>query len=787
MFSESLVLLFTQILAGASLAIMIIQVIASRKSRQRADELLDQLEIGRREYRLMQYRATSNKNLMEISNVFIGSTQEDLDDAVYSALEKIGEFYAVERASILMFEDDANTFSCINEWCKNGIREQFDDLQNLSCLDFPWLCGKTKSRSPILINTINDIPRTSKNLRLQLIDSATKSMLVVPLISRDHVLGYLQIGATISARKWSEEEHNSLNIVAEMLASELSHLQAEQAIRDSQRNFQNMIAYAPVAMLVFNAKGIVQYAQGRALARAGFIGADLLGKTVGEAFPDNNSFQDHLSQSLEGDDFHTELTIGNRIFDGHFTVVRDSDSNVKSIVVTAVDTSDRTKLEERLAREKLYDNVTGLPNHDLFVEKIINFQERFQRGIVQQGYLFVVAVNRTAPLHSAIGLAAMHEMVRQTSDRLLSYFSGDIHLAHIAEYDFGILVEDPENDEQALELARKLQLEFEQPLFLEDSQLNITCSIGVARSEARQSTAEDWLGEAQTACVLASKRGGNTECMFHPSLASEALSSWQLSEQLKQAILEDSIEAWLQPIVNMETNDPIGFEALARWETSPGQFIPPSEFIPIAEEYGLIEELGNIMLRKSCKLLRDCHLLSDDFQELYVSVNVASSQLEKDSFLPSVKRLVNNYDIKPHLLQLEITEREAVNPNQEVVPLLHKAREMGFKIALDDFGTGYNSLSYLNDLPATSLKVDRSFVVGMENSSTGVKVITSIIELAREIDLGVITEGVETEEQRQTLLAMGCSVAQGYLFSPPLPPEKVHEYLSDHSTKKSNG
>ena len=173
--------------------------------------------------------------------------------------------------------------------------------------------------------------------------------------------------------------------------------------------------------------------------------------------------------------------------------------------------------------------------------------------------------------------------------------------------------------------------------------------------------------------------------------------------------------------------------------------------------------------------------MSGDFKDLYVSVNVASSQLEKSSFLPSVKRLIENYHIQPHLLQLEITEREAVNPNQEVVPLLHKAHEMGFKIALDDFGTGYNSLSYLNNLPATSLKIDRSFVVGMDRSSTGVKVITSIIELARTIDLSTITEGVETESQRQQLLAMGCIYAQGYLFSRPLSPDQVAGYLSDHN------
>ena len=153
MFSESLVLILTQTLAVASLALIAIQLIASRKSRRRADELLAQLEVGRREYRLMQYRATNNKHLMEISSIFIGSTQSGLDDAVHSALQLIGGFYEVERASILLLDDDEGSFSCINEWCKSGVSKHVEELQDLSIKDYPWLCDKTKSRIPVLINS----------------------------------------------------------------------------------------------------------------------------------------------------------------------------------------------------------------------------------------------------------------------------------------------------------------------------------------------------------------------------------------------------------------------------------------------------------------------------------------------------------------------------------------------------------------------------------------------------------------------------------------------------------
>ncbi len=145
----------------------------------------------------------------------------------------------------------------MNEWCKSGVSKHAEELQDLSIKDYPWLCDKTKSRIPVLINSVNDVPRSSKALRMQMHEAGTKSMMVVPLINRDHVLGCLRIEATLSERQWSSSEHEGFNLVAEILASVLSHLQAEQDIRDNHRNFHNMIAYAPVAMFAFNCKVIV--------------------------------------------------------------------------------------------------------------------------------------------------------------------------------------------------------------------------------------------------------------------------------------------------------------------------------------------------------------------------------------------------------------------------------------------------------------------------------------------------------------------------------------------------
>jgi diguanylate cyclase (GGDEF)-like protein len=779
MLTDNPLLLFTQLFAVVSLAILTIQLLAMRKSRKRADNLLKELEIGKREYKLLQYRATSNKVMMEISGSFVGCDKSDLDSALKNALKKAGTFFQAHRSSIFMIDEASESFSCMMQWCEKGISEQGEELQDVALQDFSWETEQIKQQKSVAITNVKSIEEVSPALFHLAKESGTKSILDVPMVNRNKVLGWIRIEDINRLRKWSTDETNNLNLIAEIFAAELAHLSAEHAVSDSQRNIQNMIAYAPVAMFVINPKGKIQYAEGRALARAGFIGSHLTNKTVEQAFPESFSFIEATQKALKGEDSHVQISIGKRHFEAHVNVVLGPSKKIRSIVITAIDKSDRLNFEKRLAKEKLYHPISGLPNRKLIREKLCNQLQKHQEDEKDKLFLLTFHIDRSAPLTSALGQITIDELIREFSARLASSFGAQGALAQLSEFNFCLVAEGLETKNEARQTARLIREIAAQPFFINDQQVNISVSVGIAQAHGNLDSEEQWLSEAQTACVAANKNGGNTEHFFQPSLANAALSSWQLSEQLKQALAEDLIEAWLQPIVQMETGQPIGFESLARWANKDGDFIPPSEFVPIAEEYGLMGQLGDLMLRKSCKALSQCHRINPKWKKLYVSINVASTQLERSSFLDSLSQLAKNYSLTPEHIQIEITEREAVNPNQEIVPLLNKARDMGYRIALDDFGTGYNSLSYLNSLPATSLKIDRSFVTGMNKSQTGEKVIASILSLAQTIKIDTITEGIETEEQKENVLKMGCSYAQGFLFAKPMPPKEMPNFLAN--------
>jgi EAL domain-containing protein (putative c-di-GMP-specific phosphodiesterase class I) len=254
-------------------------------------------------------------------------------------------------------------------------------------------------------------------------------------------------------------------------------------------------------------------------------------------------------------------------------------------------------------------------------------------------------------------------------------------------------------------------------------------------------------------------------------------SSWKLEEELNDAVEQEHIEAWLQPIVDLEVGTPVGFEALARWNHPEGAMIPPAHFIPIAEENGLIVSIGWLMLHQACRQLRACHDLDSKWSDLFVSVNLSVQQLRDPSMVERTLRILTRYGLKPRHLHLEVTEREALNTSEEVLPILEKIHRSGISISLDDFGTGYNSLNHLNSLPVGTIKIDRSFVVNMSRNHTGHKVISTILLLAQGLKLDTIAEGIETEEQLQEIHSLGCRLGQGFLFAKALEPSLVADYL----------
>ena len=230
-----------------------------------------------------------------------------------------------------------------------------------------------------------------------------------------------------------------------------------------------------------------------------------------------------------------------------------------------------------------------------------------------------------------------------------------------------------------------------------------------------------------------------------------------------------------QPQVDIRTGKAVGAEALLRWKTAEGKFIPPDQFIPIAEYSGLIIEMGDWVLRQSCSELKT--LLSKGYQDFKMSVNVSQAQFLHPEFLNSVRRAITDSGVPAHLLDLEITESMAMEDPIFLMETLHQLKKIGVKISIDDFGTGFSSLSYLQKLPIDQLKIDRSFVSQIVDANSSASIPKMIIQLCQSLGLTVIAEGVEELKQAEALMSFGCSLAQGYYYAKPLEVPNLHEWL----------
>ena len=766
-----------QLCAAASLLFLSIQIGRQNRAKHKVHRLIKELEEGRRNYHLLKYRAESYRMLMRISHLFIHMKKEEFDDAITESLNVLGKFLDADRAFAYLFSKDHKTFSKTHGWARDGIPLEMESLQHLSMRDYSWFTDRILRRKQVQIPKISAIPQEGELMRNALLEEKVQSMVAVPMISRGEVLGFIGLDSVSRPRTWHEDEASALRVVAEIAASEFSHLDSEIEARSSRDQFATLIAHAPVAMFVLDPLGHILFAEGRALARIGVIPGQLLGKSSFDLLSDSPEMLLNLERAISGQEFRSEIRIGGRVFDSQFTPVVNADQEIEQLIVTATDVTDRSTAEDRLSREKLYDKVTQLPNRTLFLDRVQQYMDRQRHGMTGTGAILFLDLDRFTHLHDALGLEAANHFLANVSTRMCEFFAPTTLMARVGINEFAILLENTLDDKKARSLAAELQTKLRKGFHVEGRKVAATASIGIAPSSARHKTPADWLLEGHTAMVSAKQLGGATEVVFEPVMHTRLFSSWKLEEELNDAVEQEHIEAWLQPIVDLEVGTPVGFEALARWNHPEGAMIPPAHFIPIAEENGLIVSIGWLMLHQACRQLRACHDLDSKWSDLFVSVNLSVQQLRDPSMVERTLRILTRYGLKPRHLHLEVTEREALNTSEEVLPILEKIHRSGISISLDDFGTGYNSLNHLNSLPVGTIKIDRSFVVNMSRNHTGHKVISTILLLAQGLKLDTIAEGIETEEQLQQIHSLGCRLGQGFLFAKALEPSLVADYL----------
>jgi diguanylate cyclase (GGDEF)-like protein/PAS domain S-box-containing protein len=495
--------------------------------------------------------------------------------------------------------------------------------------------------------------------------------------------------------------------------------------------------------------------------------------------PLNEALEAHLSGKT--DHFQHEHRV--RHEDGTYrrflcrgVAVRGAGRRPVRIAGSLTDTGERAIEQERLHTAGFLDPLTGLSNRAVFVEglgrRLDDFKQQRSGGRFAALYL---DLDRFKVVNDSLGHLVGDELLIAVSRRLESCLRQGDALARLGGDEFAILLNEVGDENQANAIAFRIQDALSAPFSIGGREVFTSASIGIAFGRAQYSNPDEIVRDADTAMYHAKSRGKARHELFDADMHARELDRLGLENDLRHAVAHNDFEVVYQPIVSLASGMCVGFESLVRW-TRNGKAVSPVTFIPIAEELGLIEPLGTWVLQQACSTFADWQQRFPDGGLEFITVNVSSRQLTQQNFLWLVEQAVHGAGLKASDLRLEITETALMDSPTVAAKLLSELREFGVKIYLDDFGTGYSSLSHLHKLPVDALKIDRSFVKSLLLPDRPA-IVESILALARTLNTSVVAEGIEEDVQARELKRLGCTHAQGFLFSRPLSTRAVEELL----------
>ena len=425
---------------------------------------------------------------------------------------------------------------------------------------------------------------------------------------------------------------------------------------------------------------------------------------------------------------------------------------------------------------KVADALTGLPNRLLFRDRLHHAIQRYLQDSPRTCAVLYLDVDNFKLINDSLGHSFGDELLMAVARRIENCMrSSETLVARLGGDEFAILVEGVTHGETVRAMAERIIESIARPFSFHGREVFTSTSIGIAIANGSGGGAEDLLREADTAMYQAKSQGRNRYQVFDPNMKERVTRRMELENDLRRAIERDELQLYYQPIIALATGEIFAFEALVRWQHPVHGLVNPEQFIFIAEETGLIVPLGRWVLDEACRQV--AFWQQQGRAELTVSVNVSSRQLSNRDFLGEVSFVLERTAIPPHTLKLEITESTIMENPEAGAAMLSELRKLGVRVGIDDFGTGYSSLASLHRLPLDVLKIDRSFVMKMEESPENTAIVRTIMTLAESLRLAVIAEGIETKQQRDMLHAMNCTYGQGFLFSRPITSPLASELL----------
>lgn len=565
---------------------------------------------------------------------------------------------------------------------------------------------------------------------------------------------------------------------------------AEKAVWEEKERAQVTLQSIGDAVITTDSQGNVEYLNSVAEDLTGWLNNEAQGAELSDVFViihektgfiRDNPVSRCLQEGRVIKSLHNTVLIHR---DGYKFAVESSAAPIKNreghlmgSILVFRDVSEKRKLLQQMAHQANHDPLTDLPNRVLFNDRLkMALAQATHTG--QSVAVMFIDLDRFKQVNDMLGHVGGDNLLKEVAGRLKKVVRKGDTIARLGGDEFTVLVQQADNEGVVAEIAQSLIDDLRMPFVVDNHHFYVTASAGIAIYPSDGKTGQDLMKHADIAMYRAKERGGNNFQLFTRGLNEKILKRIEMETSLRHALDRNEFELYYQPKINVSTGQVTGVEALIRWNHPNKGLISPAEFIPLAEETGLIIPMGEWVLRQACSQLKIWQ--DKDFFNGRVAVNLSAYQFRQKRLSKKVGEILRETGLESCFLELEVTETAAMQDVEFTLKTLHELRQMGVHILVDDFGTGYSSLNYLKSFPITALKIDRSFMRDITINPKDAAIVATIIVMAKNLNLKVIAEGVETNDQLKTLLDQNCCEMQGYLFSKPLPAREFECFLNQN-------